>query len=558
MKILSTATTLTSAFKNAGRVREIVSIFARNGFADLMTRMRMQRFMTKRSQESRPVLPIEVRLRICFEELGPTFIKLGQLLASRPDIIPENFITEFEKLQDQVSPVAFPEIRAIVEGELRDTIGNLFATFNDTPLAAASIAQVHRATLKTGEQVAVKVQRPGIERSIQNDISILRGLAVLLERYVPETRIFNPTGLVEEFFRTIIFELDFFIEANNIRRIRHNLAEKTQIAIPATYQSHTSHRVLCLEYFDGVPFSDRVRLAELKMSAADIVEVGADAFFHMVMQDGLFHADLHAGNLIILNDNRLGFIDFGMVGRLSKKTQDSILIIFTSLLDEDFETLAAEYLNICQNRGSTDIQRLQKDLMDNISPYIGMALGDVNVGRVLMRSTSIAARHQLIVPRELMLLFKAMISLETLGKRLDTQFDLLALGNRLARQMLTGRYSKERIVRDLLVVGRDAQRLFEMSPRILTRFLRRWSNNNFAFEHRNRDIELLARSIHALSHAILLTGLVLGSFLIAITIILHPFGPLIADTPLFAIIALGLGVASGLLGLSRLKKAYKG
>lgn len=556
MKILSTATTITSAFKNAGRVREIVGVFARHGFADLMMRMRLTRFMGSHSAE-KPTYPTEVRLRNAFEELGPTFVKLGQVLASHPDIIPENFTTEFERLQDKVMPVPFHEIRTVVESELKDSLGNLFQEFDETQVAAASIAQVHGAVLKSGERVAVKVQRPGIEKTIHTDISILRGLVILLERYVPETKVFGPKDLVEEFARAILLELDFYVEANNIRRIKLNLAEKTKVAIPTFYRSHSTSRVLTLERFDGVRFSDRDAIANLSISPAEIIEIGADAFFYMVMHDGLFHADLHPGNLFVLPDGRLGIIDFGMVGRLSKKTQDSILILFTSLLDEDFETLAAEYLNISQSRGSTDMQRLQKDLMDFISPYIGMSLGDVNIGKVLLRSTSIAAKHQLVVPRELILLFKSMINLEALGRRLDNQFDLLSLGNRLARQTLTSRYSKDRILREFAVVGRDIQQLAEMSPRILTRFLRRWSSNHFQFEYRNKDMELLSRSIHTLAHAVVLSALILGAFALAIAFLNWPEGPSFFGVPIISVAGFLVGVGVGFLGLARLRKAFK-
>lgn len=557
MKILSTASTITSAFKNAGRVREIVGIFMRHGFADIMMRMRLGRFMASRSPERQFHLPIEIRLRNCFEELGPTFIKLGQLLAGRPDIIPENFVTEFERLQDNVTPVSAHNIRSVVESELKAPISELFDSFEDEPMAAASIAQVHGAILKTGSGVAVKVQRPGIERIVQTDISILRGLAVLLERYVPETKVFGPTDLVEEFAKAILLELDFYVEANNIRRIKQNLAEKPKVAIPATFPSHSTACVLCLERFDGVRLSDREGIASLSISTAEIIELGADAFFHMVMHDGLFHADLHPGNLFVLSDGRLGIIDFGMVGRLSKKTQDSILILFTSLLDEDFETLAAEYLNLSQSRGTTDLIRFQKDLMDTISPYIGMTLGDINIGRVLLRSTAIAAKHRLIVPRELVLLFKSMISLETLGRRLDAHFDLLSLGNRLAKQTLTSRYSKDRILREFAVVGRDVQQLLEMSPRILTRFLRRWSSNHFQMELRNRDIESLARAVHTLSHAVVLSALIIGVFASAIAFLNWPEGPTLFGIPIVSVAAFLTGLGIGFLALTRLKKALK-
>ncbi len=299
MKVISTATTISQAFKNAGRVTEILTVFGRHGYADLIHRMKLTRFLRAKTAEKPRFqqLPPAERLRHAFEELGPTFVKLGQLLASRPDLIPDNFIQEFEKLQDDVPGVPFSEIKALIESELKSPLHEVFSSFDETPIAAASIAQVHGATLKSGELVAVKVQRPGIERTIQNDFSILRGLAILLERYIPESKPINPCGLVEEFVRTILYELDFRVEANNIRRIKKNMAAFPRVSVPQVYVSASTNRVLVLERFSGVRFSDREAIIAKGINPLEIVEIGAHAFFHMVMHDGIFHGDLHAGNL---------------------------------------------------------------------------------------------------------------------------------------------------------------------------------------------------------------------------------------------------------------------
>ncbi|MFM8316513.1 MAG: ABC1 kinase family protein, partial [Deltaproteobacteria bacterium] len=357
--------------------------------------------------------------RIAFEKLGPGFVKLGQLIASRPDLFPENIVDEFSKLQDQVATLPFESIKKQIEQELNCSLTDIFSQFDETPLAAASIAQVHAATLKSGQSVAVKVQRPGIDKILHNDISILRGLASLLENYIPETKPFNPQGLVEEFFHTILFELDFRVEANNIRKIKGQLSKLNQVAIPEVFTQYSSQKVLVLEKFEGIRFSDRERILAEGIDPKKIIETGADAFFQMVMRNGLFHGDLHAGNLFVLTDGRIGIIDFGIVGRLSRRVQDSIISMFIAIMDEDYETLATEYVTLCSPTGDTDISLLQKDLMDTISPYVGLVLGEVNVGKLLLQSTSIAAKHQLKVPRELMLLFKAIMTIDGLAKKLD-------------------------------------------------------------------------------------------------------------------------------------------
>lgn len=507
MKVISTAANISQAFKNAGRVREILGVLVTLGFSDFTTRMKLSRFQPKEKRENPDYkdLPLPVRLRIAFEKLGPGFVKLGQLMASRPDLIPEHFVEEFSKLQDQVATIPFEAIKKQIESELNQKIEDVFESFDKEPLAAASIAQVHSAKLKNGQSVAVKIQRPGIDKILHTDISILRGLASLLESYVPEVKPFNPQGLVEEFFHTILFELDFRVEANNIRKIKSQLSHSDRVAIPEVFSEYSTQKILVLEKFDGIRFSDREQIIARGIDPKKIIETGADAFFQMVMRNGLFHGDLHAGNLFVLPDGRIGIIDFGIVGRLSRRVQDSIISMFIAIMDEDYETLATEYVTLCSPTGDTDIALLQKDLMDTISPYVGLVLGDVNVGKLLLQSTGIAAKHKLKVPRELMLLFKAIMTIDGLAKKLDPEFDILQLGNRLAKEVVAARYSKERLTKDLMILARDLQETLETSPRLLKRFLRKWSQNNFAFEVKSKDADLLPQAILTFTYYWILT-----------------------------------------------------
>lgn len=556
MKVISTATTIGQAFKNAGRVKEILAVLVSHGFADLIHRMKLSRFLPARYVEIPRLqqVPFAERLRNSFEDLGPTFVKLGQLLATRPDLIPENVVEELQKLQDNVVSVPFAEIQKFCESEWKRPLNECFSQFDSEPMAAASIAQVHGAVLNSGERVAVKIQRPGIAPIIHNDISILRGLAQLLERYIPESRPFNPTGLVEEFFHTILEELDFRVEANNIRKIKSNLKSFERISVPVVYAEMSTSRVLVLERFDGIRFSDREKIIAAGIKPADIVELGSEVFFHMVMQDGLFHGDLHPGNLFVLKDGHIGIIDFGIVGRLSRKVQDSIIIMFTSLIDEDYETLAYEYVNLCVPSGQTDLNRLQRDLMDTISPYVGMQLGEVNAGRLLLRSTSIAVRHQLQVPRELMLLFKGMVTIEAMGKKLEPEFDIMSVGNRLSKQVLTSRYSKERLLRDFLVIGRDAQGLVERLPRLMKRFLRIWSQNNFAIETRSPDTADLSLSVRQLAYSGMLSTLATLLFALGITCLVQERPPQLLGLPVVSwlcFIAAVMMLGRGLLILGK-------
>ena len=559
MKVISTAVNISQAFKNAGRVREILSVLVSTGFSDFTTRMKLSRFLPERLSENPDYkdLPLPVRLRIAFEKLGPGFVKLGQLMASRPDLIPEQFVDEFSKLQDQVATLPFEDIQKHIETELNHKIEDVFESFDREPLAAASIAQVYSAKLKTGQSVAVKVQRPGIDKILHTDISILRGLASLLESYIPEVRPFNPQGLVEEFFHTILFELDFRVEANNIRKIKGQLSHSDRVAIPEVFSDYSSQKILVLEKFDGIRFSDREQILAKGIDPKTIIETGADAFFQMVMRNGLFHGDLHAGNLFVLPDGRIGIIDFGIVGRLSRRVQDSIISMFIAIMDEDYETLATEYVTLCSPTGDTDITLLQKDLMDTISPYVGLVLGDVNVGKLLLQSTSIAAKHKLKVPRELMLLFKAIMTIDGLAKKLDPEFDILQLGNRLAKEVVAARYSKERLTKDLMILARDLQETLETSPRLLKRFLRKWSQNNFAIEVKSKDAELLPKAILSFTYYWMVTCASIALIAVGLVCWHREFEPMVMGVSLWgtlSVLSAFFLLGSSLLSLSKYKR----
>lgn len=552
IKILSTATQLGAAFKNAARAREILIVFGEHGFADLVNRAQLSRLLPKKikHKEQYQDLPTPVRLRQSFEALGPTFVKLGQLLASRPDIIPAAFIDEFKKLQDDVPGVPFSQIKETLESELKKPLGQIFKHVEETPMAAASIAQVHGAVLLTGEEVAIKVQRPGIEKMISNDVSILKGLADLLERYVPESRPFNPIGVVDEFFRSTLNELDFLVEANNLRRIRKNMEALPRIAVPKVYESISTRKVIVQERFRGVRFSERELILKKGISPKDIIEQGSTAFFHQVMHDGIFHGDLHAGNLFVFDDGRIGMIDFGIVGRLSRRVQSGVINMFLAIIDEDYETLATEYLYLCHSTGATNLPALQKDLMDTISPYVGMPLGEVNVGQLLLQSTSIAVRHKLQVPKELLLLFKAILTIESLGKTLEPDFDILQIGHKLAKQLIVTQYSQDRILRDLLGIGRDVQVLAQTFPRQLRLFFKRWTADEYQFRVRNQDTQSVAQALHRFTRVVSFGVLSIGFFGVGCVLLAAGHGPFLYGVSVSAIVAIAVGSAAAMMGIS--------
>lgn len=545
LSLLRTGRKFGQAVKNVGRLREIVGVLAKNGFVDLVERMHLGRFLVGRLRtfsESQSQLPAPVRLRRAFEELGPTFVKLGQLLSTRSDLLPDAFVAELTRLQDGVQPLSFELVREVVESELGAPLHERFAQFDQAPLASASISQVHAAVLPTGEQVVVKVQRPEIRGIISKDIALLKFLASLLERYVPEARVANPRVLVEEFFQTISLELDFVIEANNMQRMADNLRELTDIVIPRVYRSLSTERVLTQERLYGVRVNDLEALDRAGIDRKRLVQVGSRAFFRTVLIDGLFHGDLHGGNLFALPGNRLGIIDFGIVGRLSERARDQLASMVMALLHEDFEQLCYHYAELGAAEASIDFDGFVRDTRQVLSPYLGLPLHQLKLGRVLIEATKVATRYRIKVPAEWMLVFKAILTTEGMGRRLDPDFDLLASGRELVRELLRKRYSYSRLRRELLVSSRDVIDLVRGLPRQLRWMLRKFNSNDFAFEIKVPELKQLRAQLESsqrrTTHAI-----AAGALLIAGAIALQDPGlDRVRGYPLSAVVLLGAGL----------------
>ena len=528
------------AVKNAARLREVLAVFARHGFTDVIVRMNLDRFMLPKWQrffEEQAEIPSEERLRVAFETLGPTFVKLGQLLAARPDLIPESYVNELSKLQDNVAFIPYEAIKERVESELGQSLESAYAEFSKEPIAAASIAQVHSARLHTGESVVVKVQRPGIDKIIEQDVALLDFLAKLLEKYVPESRIMSPTVVVDEFFRSLHQELDFHIEANNISRITENLKDYPDLVLPKVYKNLSRKKVLTLERFEGIPLKN---IDAIRASGTDLKrlnEIGARAFFKTILIDGLFHGDMHGGNLFLLNDGRLGLIDFGIVGRLSSRARSQLSNLVLALLTEDFEMLCYQYAELGAVSTSVDFDGFQREIRNTLAPYIGLKVGDVNSGRVLIEATKIATKYEIRLPGDWMLVFKAIFTAEGLGRSLDPGFDMMELGKELVRDLVKDQYSLDKISKDVIWMTKDILSLAQVMPRQLRWFIKKWSQDGFAFEVRNPEIELLSEQLEKNSKKTNLSIVSAGLFVSGAIALNATSTPMIGDYPAFSVVA---------------------
>lgn len=504
-----------SALRNAARLKTIVAVFARFGFQNVAERIRLGRFLVERigGIDSDQYSTAE-RLRMAFEELGPTFVKLGQLLATRPDLVPEDFVEEFKRLHDQVSALPFEAMKQTLASQYGADLDTVFSKIDPNPIGAASIAQVYRATLRSGPEVVVKVQRPGIGEVIRNDIGVLYFLADRLAKFVPEAAVFNPVGIVDEFFKNLELETNFNVEANNIRRFQQNFAGDPTVKIPHVYVEHSGERVLVLEALDGVPLSQPGALSQGNIDAHHIMSTGVRCYFKQVFLHGLFHGDLHAGNLFIMRDGRIGLIDFGIVGRLNRRVQDSIANMFVALYSEDYERLAYEYVEVAPFEEAVDVDAFAKDLQDLLAPHFGLNLKNVNLGRLLMATTAVAAKHRLTLPSELILFFKSIVTVEGMGRVIRKDFDLLPHALEFAAELVKSKADPQRWKDDAIGFGRDSAVLMKTLPRQIRQFVRRVNHPDFAFRLSLVELEEVKRSVESSSNIIFL-GLVIGSLVMS-------------------------------------------
>jgi ubiquinone biosynthesis protein len=499
MSLLGAPRQVSRTFKNIGRIKQISTVFAKHGFQELMGKLGFGRFIPEKYKKSDAEAKFTApeRLRMALEELGPTFIKLGQLLSSRSDLLPEPYVRELTKLQDRVSPLPYTVIRNTVERELGAPIDELFSSFSQAPLASASIGQAHEAVLKDGTRVVVKTQRPGIDTLIKTDVSVLSGLAGAIERYVPETQILAPQILVEEFFQAMSLELDYILEANNILKSRENLRSLPEVYVPQVFLDLCTHKVLVMERLDGIKVDDREGLAEKNIDCRSLAETAARAFLKTALEDGFFHGDLHLGNLFALAPSeesegkpRLGMIDFGIMGYLTPRARESLLRIFLALSEEDFETLCLEFAELGSSRGSTDFDSFQRNLQSSVAPYLGLPLASLNVGKVLIDATSVAAKHGIRIPREWMLIFKALYTLEGTCQKLDPTFNPMPLLENHVAPLLKPDVTWKQFSKDMLLGSRDMQYVAQMLPRQLHWFFKRLAANGYAVEVKNAGAEL--------------------------------------------------------------------
>lgn len=513
------------------------------GLSDVMVRSRR---LFQRTLPDIARLTAAERMRLALEELGPTFVKLGQILSTRPDVIPHAFVREFEKLQDNVPSFSFEEVLAQIAGELGGPAEQFFAEIDPVPLAAASIAQVHRARLISGESVVIKVRRPGIVSVVESDIGALMALAGLAERHVSGSEIYDPVAVVREFARTIRREMDFSREAHTIEKFRDNFSKTPWMYFPRVYWAQTSHAILTMEYVAGVKVSDGEKLIVQGLDAKLVACRGADSFLEMVLNHGFFHGDLHPGNVLILPDNVICLLDYGIVGRLDEGLKTFLTDILAAIVNRDMDEVVSLLLFAGDISDSLDIRALKRDLLNFIDGYYEIPLKEIEVGRMLMEFIEIITLYSIRIPPDLMLLAKSLVLVEGMGRALDPAFDMAGHLRPFILKSIRQKFSPRNISRDINQILVSYLNLARNIPRDLKEIINRVNRNKFKIDLEHRGLDKFTadfdRSINRLSTSMILAAMIIGSSIIMQT----DKGPKLMGFPVLAFI--GYTVA-GIVGL---------
>jgi len=544
---------LRRTYKNINRVRQIVNVFVKHGFGQFVEQLNLQKFLPlskrlkiiKSGKHFGHTIP--ERLRLAFSELGPSFIKLAQLLASRPDLITKAYADEFKKLQDEVPPFDFSNVMDTIEKEMNTSVKKLFNSIEEKPIAAASIAQVHYAILKDGTPVVIKIQRPNISNIIETDISILKVISSMMVKYIPETEFFNPEGIVEEFSKTIKRELDFNEEAKNINRFRRNFAGHPHIYIPRLYPEYVSKKMLVMERIEGVRIDDIENIERLGHDRKKLAKIGIDAYFKMFLEDGFFHADPHPGNIFVMPDGKIGLVDFGIVGWLTPDIMESIATALIALVRRDIDTIVDQYIKLGLTKEDIDMEEFRRefkaDMMDLLIPLYDVSISDINLAQYLDSLIHIAVKHKLKIPPNLLLLNKCMLILDSIGRELDPDFNFINVAEPYAKKLIKSRYHPYKIYESFQKHVGEFYDFTVTTPRQLNVLLKKAIHDEFHLKITPLGLDRLIKDIdrctNRLAFSIVISAIILSSSILTLAGIKEK----IFGTPLIGII--GFMVAFG-------------
>lgn len=544
-------TAIPQIYRNLARWREILGVLSRFGLAEGVSRLSpslaRDLFRSSAADAEVDALDHETRVRLALSELGPTAIKLGQVLSTRADVVGPRLARELEKLQTEAPPTDFEAIRPILESELERPLMESFAAFDPIPMASASIGQVHAATLPDGREVVVKVQHPEVERKVKVDLEILHGLAHLAER-VPELRGYRPSATVVELQRILLREIDYGSEERHLAEFRRLFAKNDTVRIPEPVPSRSTRRVLTMERLDGIPLGDRAALEAAGRDLEEIARRGARIYLEMVFGHGVYHADPHPGNILILEGDVIGLLDFGMIGRLDEPLRDEIEEILLAVSAGDADYLTSILVRVGQVPMDLDHAAFGLEVAEFIAHYASQPIQDFDLGGALEDVVGLIRRYRITLPPRLSMLIKMLVVLEGSARILEPSFNLVeVIGPYQKHLLLRGFSFKRRFLKARRLVG-EVEGLLEVLPRNLVDLMEQLQTGTFDVHLDHRGLE---PSVNRLVWGLMTSALFLGSSLL----LSFEVPPILAGYSLLGLIGVGISAVLGLRLLRAIGKS---
>jgi len=538
-------------YQHIKRYRQIVNIFIKYGFGYLMDKIGIINIlpagkMLYKNKLDYKKLTTPQKVKLMLEELGPTFIKLGQILSIRPDIIPREYILELEKLQDNVPGYDYEKVKTQIEKELECSIDDVFLSFEKEPFAAASIAQVHRAVLKNGQDVVVKVQRPNISGIIKTDLEILGHMAKLIEKHIPESQLYDPVGIVQEFAEAVKRELNFVGEAWNIERFRRNFKEDNTIYVPKVFWDLTSQKVITIEYVKGIKVDQPKELSEYGVSRKQIAATIARALMKQIFIHGFFHGDPHPGNILLKPDGRIVFIDFGMMGRIDEETKFKMVDLILGVINKDTEKITKTLLEIGAVSKNTDVKKLKLDVENILERYYGKSLKQIKLSELINEMLNITSKYKVKLPSNFTLLCKSIITIEGICRKLDPEFNIITTSKPFVKQLLEERYNLRNLMKMVNETLLELKEVSKTIPKLVKEVYQKIKQDNIKIDFEYKGVEKavfeLNKMVNRLVFSMIISSIIIGSSLI----IQAKLGPYMYNVPLLGIFGF---LVAGLLGV---------
>jgi len=504
------------------RYRQILSSLVRYGYQDVVKALHLEGIVRPFERvalgSEAPPQDRPRRLRLICEDLGPIFVKLGQLLSTRPDLLPEAYTHELAFLRDDVRPFAFEQAEAILRQEYARPLAAMFATIDAAPVASASISQVHRAVLLDGRVVALKIRRPDIAKVVQADLDVIKNLAQIVERRLPNLAAYRPMGLAREFERTIKREIDFTFERRTIQRCRTQFEKDPTTHIPAVFEEISTPRIIAMEFIEGVAINDLDGIRALALAPEEVAITGARILLKQIFQFGFFHADPHPGNLRVLPGGIIAPLDYGMFGQLEGRTRERIADLLAGLVAQDSDRVlrALESLDV---RGKPiDARTYRRDVAEIVASYSDLSLDTIDLGLLLRELVGVIRTHRLQIPPDLMLLIRSLVTIESVGRYLDPHFDIASQLAPFLRDLSLRRFRPERILSQTLRTTEDVQRIATLLPDLLSQALESITKGqlrvSFDLQGFERLVRQLTRASNSLAAGIVIAGLFVASSLV--------------------------------------------